>query len=85
MNAIFAIVGRNLRLYFRDRMGVFFSLLAALILFLLYTLFLGDLQSSALEASFPALDDGVVEDVCSTPGRSPVSSRSLLSRRDWGR
>ncbi len=54
MNAVRAIVGRNLRLFFRDRMAVFFSLLAALILFALYTLFLGQLQTDDLQESFPA-------------------------------
>lgn len=54
MNAVSALVGRNLRLFFRDRMAVFFSLLAAGILFVLYTLFLGQLQTSDLEESFPA-------------------------------
>ena len=38
------IVRRNLRLFFRDRLNVFFSLLGAIILFVLYTLFLGNLQ-----------------------------------------
>lgn len=54
MNLVMAIVRRNLRLFFRDRMAVFFSLLAAIILFLLYTLFLGQLQLSDLQESFPA-------------------------------
>lgn len=52
--AVRAIIGRNLRLFFRDRMAVFFSLLAAIILFALYTLFLGHLQVSDLQESFPA-------------------------------
>jgi multidrug/hemolysin transport system permease protein len=49
-----AIVGRNLRLFFRDRLNVFFSLLSGIILFLLYTLFLARMQTQALEAQFPA-------------------------------
>ncbi len=53
MTVILAITGRNLRLYFRDRLGVFFSLLGALVLFLLYMLFLRSLQTSSLESSFP--------------------------------
>lgn len=53
MNLVATITGRNLRLYFRDRMNVFFSLLAALILFLLYTLFLGNQQTIGLTESFP--------------------------------
>lgn len=60
MNVVLDIVSRNLRLYFRDRLGVFFSLLAALILFLLYTLFLGDVQTQALAAQIPGADEGDV-------------------------
>lgn len=61
MSVILTITGRNLRLYFRDRLGVFFSLLAAIILFLLYTLFLGNLQTRGLEQAFPAAPDGAVK------------------------
>jgi multidrug/hemolysin transport system permease protein len=53
MTVILAITRRNLRLYFRDRLGVFFSLLGALVLFLLYMLFLRSLQTSSLAGSFP--------------------------------
>lgn len=54
MRVVGAIVGRNLRLFFRDRLGVFFSLLSGIILFLLYTLFLARLQTQGLNAQFPA-------------------------------
>ena len=54
------IVGRNLRLFFRDRLNVFFSLLSGLILFLLYTLFLARLQVDALAAQFPQATEGQV-------------------------
>ncbi len=54
MNIVGNLMQRNLRLFFRDRMGVFFSLLSALILFLLYTLFLGSNQIDSLQQSFPA-------------------------------
>ena len=53
MSVVAAIVVRNLRLFFRDRLNVFFSLLGAIILFALYTLFLGNLQTERLESSFP--------------------------------
>ena len=53
MNVVLDITGRNLRLYFRDRLNVFFSLLGALVLFLLYTLFLGNQQTTGLAESFP--------------------------------
>lgn len=45
--------GRNLRLFFRDRAAVFFSLLSALILIALYALFLGSLQVDNLTEQFP--------------------------------
>lgn len=53
MGVVRTIVGRNLRLFFRDRLNVFFSLLSAIILFALYTLFLGNLQTTGLQESFP--------------------------------
>ncbi|MET0297958.1 MAG: ABC transporter permease [Microbacterium sp.] len=53
MTAVLAIVRRNLRLFFRDRMNVFFSLLGAIILFVLYTLFLARLQIDGLQQTFP--------------------------------
>lgn len=53
MTIVLAIVRRNLRLFFRDRMNVFFSLLGALILFVLYTLFLARLQIDGLQETFP--------------------------------
>ncbi len=43
-----ALVSRNLKVYFRDRASVFFSLLAVLIIFALYLLFLGDVWISNL-------------------------------------
>ena len=41
-----ALLMRNLRVYFRDKASVFFSLLSVLIIILLYALFLGDAWSS---------------------------------------
>jgi multidrug/hemolysin transport system permease protein len=61
MNVVAAIVGRNLRLFFRDRMNVFFSLLGAVILFGLYTLFLGNLQTADLASSLPGATTGEVQ------------------------
>ena len=58
MSVVCAIVGRNLRLFFRDRLNVFFSLLGAIILFGLYTLFLGNLQTDDLANALPGADDG---------------------------
>ncbi|MCC9173738.1 ABC transporter permease [Arthrobacter sp. zg-Y179] len=53
MNVVLDITERNLRLYFRDRLNLFFSLLGALVLFLLYTLFLGNQQTESLAEMFP--------------------------------
>ena len=41
-----ALLMRNLRVYFRDKASVFFSLLAVLLIILMYALFLGDAWSS---------------------------------------
>lgn len=53
MSVVLAIIRRNLRIFFRDRLNVFFSLLGAVILFGLYTLFLGNLQTTDLADSLP--------------------------------
>ncbi|WP_314145996.1 ABC transporter permease [uncultured Leifsonia sp.] len=57
MSAAFVVTQRNLSLFFRDRVGVFFSLLSALILIALYALFLGNLQVDTLTAKLPAASD----------------------------
>ena len=43
------LVLRNLRIFFRDRSAVFFSLLAVFIIIGLYVLFLGDMMASSLK------------------------------------
>lgn len=53
MSIVLGIVRRNLRLFFRDRLNVFFSLLSGLILFLLYALFLARLQVDGLATTLP--------------------------------
>lgn len=55
MRTVRAYSGRNLRLFFRDPLGVFFALTGALVVFLLYTLFLGQMQIDSL-ASAPGVD-----------------------------
>ncbi|MGP5220767.1 ABC transporter permease [Arthrobacter rhombi] len=60
MKTIALLTARNLRLFFRDRSGVFFSLLSALLLFGLYALFLGNLQVESLTEQLPgAADDDI--------------------------
>ncbi|MFJ6678913.1 ABC transporter permease [Microbacterium sp. NPDC091382] len=61
MRVVSAIVRRNLTLFFRDRMNVFFSLLSGLILFFLYTLFLAKLQVDGLERSLPRASRSDIE------------------------
>lgn len=60
MGTVLSITGRNLRLFIRDPLNVFFSLLGALIVFLLYALFLGDLQVSTITENTPGVDEGDV-------------------------
>ena len=52
---------RNLRIFFRDRAGVFFSLLSALILIALYALFLGGLQVDNLAERFTNASTGEIQ------------------------
>lgn len=59
--SVLTITGRNLRLYFRDPLGVFFSLLGALIVFLLYALFLGSIQTQSIAATAPGADPALVQ------------------------
>lgn len=60
MSTVLAITGRNLRLYFRDPLNVFFSLLGALIVFALYALFLGNIQTQSIAATAPGADPDLV-------------------------
>ncbi|NLL56093.1 MAG: ABC transporter permease [Clostridiales bacterium] len=47
------LVKRNLKLFFVDKAGVFFSMLAPLIVLLLYVLFLSDLQVNSVIGAVP--------------------------------
>lgn len=60
MRVVGAITGRNLRLFFRDPMNVFFSLLGAFIVFLLYVLFLGNVQEESITAAVPDADPALI-------------------------
>jgi multidrug/hemolysin transport system permease protein len=50
---ILALVRRHMRIFFRDRMTVFFALLSPLILFVLYTAFLGTQQVQNIQHALP--------------------------------
>ncbi|MDD4494884.1 MAG: ABC transporter permease [Eubacteriales bacterium] len=51
MATVRSLVKRNLRLFFRDKASVFFSLLSVIIIIGLYALFLGDLQVQSLNSA----------------------------------
>ena len=48
--ALFSLTKRGIKLFLKDRAGVFFSLLAPLIVLLLYVLFLADVQLQSLRS-----------------------------------
>ncbi len=47
---IFALVKRNLKLYFRDKASIFFSMLGVLLIILVYVLFLGNMVSGIADS-----------------------------------
>lgn len=65
MDQFMAITGRNLKIYFRDRGAVFFSLLSMLIVILLMTFFLGDMMA-----------DSTVRILSEFPGRNELTDKS---------
>ena len=50
------LVRRGVKVFLKDKMNVFLSLLAPLIIFLLYVLFLGDLQIDSLKQAFQGME-----------------------------
>lgn len=54
------LIQRNIRIFFRDKMNVFFALLASLIMFVLYVFFLGQLQIDAMKEIFPRANDEAI-------------------------
>lgn len=49
--SVSSLIKRNMRVYFRDKVSVFFSFLSILIIVMLYALFLGNIQVSAVKHS----------------------------------
>lgn len=47
-----SLVKRSLKVFLKDRMTVFFSLLAPIIILVLYVLFLGDIQVTSIKSQF---------------------------------
>ncbi|MGO1544926.1 MAG: ABC transporter permease [Gulosibacter sp.] len=60
MSNVLALTQRNLLRYIRDPMNVFFSMLGALMVFLLYALFLGNLQVESIAATAPQAEEAQV-------------------------
>lgn len=60
MRVVLSITSRNLRIFVRDPLNIFFSLLSALIVFLLYTLFLGNIQADSITSVTPGADEDLV-------------------------
>ena len=54
-NAYKGMTCRNIKVFFKDKMTVFFSILAPLIVFLLYILFLRDTYLSGMERSLESV------------------------------
>lgn len=50
-----ALVSRGFRIFMRDKAGVFFSLLAPLIILMLYFLFLGDIQEDSVKTALEGI------------------------------
>ena len=53
MYALWQMVVRSFKIFLKDRMSVFFSLLAPLIVLMLYVLFLGDIQLDSVKNILP--------------------------------
>ena len=68
MNVVLELARRNVRIYLRNRMSVFFSFLSVLIIIGLYALFLGEVQV-----------DGIRSQVGDIPGIGPLVSSWIVA------
>ena len=59
MAQILSLTKRNMKVFLRDKTGVFFSLLSPLLVLLLFILFLGDLQIDAVKGALES--NGVID------------------------
>lgn len=50
MNIVLRLVSRNTKVFFRDRMAVFFSFLSVIIIIMLYALFLGETNVNSIQS-----------------------------------
>ena len=78
-----ALLLRNLRVYFRDKASVFFSLLSVLIIILLYALFLGDAWSSGSVFQGRAGVKNMMDSWIMAGLLAVVSVTSTMSRVCW--
>lgn len=76
MNVALVLAGRNLRLFFRDRTQVFFSLLSVFIVIGLYVLFLGDMMNNGVAA--PGVDTRFLMDSWIMAGLVTVTSVTTI-------
>ena len=65
MEQLYILTSRNLKVYFRDKASVFFSLLSMLIIIFLMTFFLGDVNV-----------DSILEGLSQLPGRNATTDRN---------
>jgi len=76
VNIALVLAGRNLRLFFRDRTQVFFSLLSVFIVIGLYVLFLGDMMNNGVAA--PGIDTRFLMDSWIMAGLVTVTSVTTI-------
>ncbi len=57
---LFALTKRHIKVFFRNRGAVFFSLLSPLILFVLYYFFLGSMNLESLKEKLPGIDEATL-------------------------
>lgn len=66
LNTLFALTKRNMLLFLKSKLTVFFSLLAPVLIFLLYSLFLSGLQLDAIGEMLPSdvsIDDKAISGI----------------------
>lgn len=76
MKEIYSLTKRNMKVFLRDKTGVFFSLLSPLLVLLLFILFLGDLQIDSVKG---ALESNGVLDLFSSSFSKNVAYNWLIS------
>jgi len=65
MEQLYILTSRNLKIYFRDKASVFFSLLSMLIIIFLMTFFLGDVNVNS-----------IIDSLSQLPGRNTATDKA---------